>query len=122
MSFPIDFDSYPVVNVIKSFSQHTSTLKIKKIKSSSSFFSFQQVKKGNILYQIKLLDPSKATQKYDISTIYHWLSILSNVSKIYERPLYHQLKTYFEFLLYKHQHELRKVVTVLNTLLAVIEN
>ena len=99
--------------------KHTENQK----KSSSSFFSFQQMRKGNILYQRKLLDPSKATQKYDISTIYHrLLSILSNVSKIYERLPYHELKIYFQSVLYKHQRGLRKVVTVLNTLLAVIEN
>ena len=49
------------------------------------------------------------------------LSILSNISKIYERLLCKQLETYFEYLLSWCQCEFRKGFSVLTTLFSIIE-
>ena len=53
---------------------------------------------------------------------YRPVSILSNISKIYERLFYKQLETYFESILSQYQCGLRKGFIVLTTLLPVIEN
>ena len=133
----VDLDRDPVVNPIKNFPQHANTLKIKENTNSSACFSFHTVSKEDVLYQLNSLDPTKATQKYDIPTNivkknydifseflfvnfndiiltslfpvqlkyadikpvfkkdsrndkrnYKPVSILSNISKIYERLLY----------------------------------
>ena len=65
----VDFDREPVINAIKNFSQHRRILKIKENTNSSACFSFRAVSKENLLYQLNRLDPTKATQKYDIPTI-----------------------------------------------------
>ena len=52
---------------------------------------------------------------------YRPLSILSNISKIYERLLYNQLETYFESILSRYQCGFRKGFSVLTTLLPIIE-
>ena len=52
---------------------------------------------------------------------YRPLSILSNISKIYERLLYNQLETYFESILSRYQCGFRKGFSVLTTLLPMIE-
>ena len=65
--FKFDIDNYSVVNAMKNFSQHPSTLKFKQITRQCNYFSFQ-VSKEDIMHQINFLDPSKATQKFDIRT------------------------------------------------------
>ena len=65
----VDFDREPVVNAIKNFSQHRRILKIRENTNSFACFSFRAVSKENLLYQLNRLDPTKATQKYDIPTI-----------------------------------------------------
>ena len=166
----VDFDREPVANAIKNFSQHPSILKIKENTNSSACFSFRTVSKEDLLYQLNSLDPTKATQKCDISTNiikknydilleflfanfndniltsrfpeqlkyadikplfkknfcndkrnYKPVSILSNISKIYERLLYKQLETYFESTLSRYQCRFRKGFRLLTTLLPVIE-
>ena len=52
---------------------------------------------------------------------YRPVSILSNISKIYERLLYKQLETYFESILSRYQCGFRKGFSVLTTLLPMIE-
>ena len=52
---------------------------------------------------------------------YRPVSILPNISKIYERLLYNQLETYFESILSRYQCGFRKVFSVLTTLLPMIE-
>ena len=49
------------------------------------------------------------------------VSILSNISKIYERLLYKQLETYFEYMLSQNQCGFRKGFSVLTTLLPIRE-
>ena len=49
------------------------------------------------------------------------VSILSNISKIYERLLYKQLETYLEPILSQYQVGFRKGFRVLTTLLAMIK-
>ena len=65
----VDLDRDPVVNPIKNFPQHANTLKIKENTNSSACFSFHTVSKEVVLYQLNSLDPTKATQKYDIQRI-----------------------------------------------------
>ena len=57
-----NFESDLIANAIKSFSQRQSIVKIKQITTLLNYFAFQQ-ESWNILYQINLLDPSKATQR-----------------------------------------------------------
>ena len=64
----VDLDRDPVVNPIKNLPQHANTLKIKENTNSSACFSFHTVSKEDVLYQLNSLDPTKATQKYDIPT------------------------------------------------------
>ena len=52
---------------------------------------------------------------------YRPISILSNVSKIYERCINKQLEEYFQALLSKYQCGFRKGYSVINALLPVIE-
>ena len=52
---------------------------------------------------------------------YRPISILPNVSKIYERCLNKQLEEYFQALLSKYQCGLRKGYSVINALLPMIE-
>ena len=52
---------------------------------------------------------------------YRPVSILSNISKIYERHLYKQLENYFESILSQYQYGFRKEFNVLTTLLPMIE-
>ena len=52
---------------------------------------------------------------------YRPISILPNISKIYERCINKQLEKYFQALLYKYQCGFRKVYSVINTLLPMIE-
>ena len=52
---------------------------------------------------------------------YRPVSILSNISKIYERLLHKQLETYFESILRQYQCGFRKGFSVLTTLLPMIE-
>ena len=52
---------------------------------------------------------------------YRPVSVLSNISKIYERLLYKQLETYFESILSRYQCGFRKGFSVLSTLLPMIE-
>ena len=52
---------------------------------------------------------------------YRPVSILSNISKIYERLLYKQLETYFESILSRYQCGFRKGFGVLSTLLPMIQ-
>ena len=52
---------------------------------------------------------------------YRPVSILSNISKIYERLFYKQLETYFESILSQYQCRFRKGFSVLTTLLPVIQ-
>ena len=54
-------------------------------------------------------------------TNYRPISILSNVSKIYERYLYDQIKNYFENILSKYQCGLCKGYNAQDCLLALIE-
>ena len=49
------------------------------------------------------------------------VGIFSNISKIYERLLYKQLKTYFESILSRYQCGFRKGFSVLTTLVPMIE-
>ena len=63
-----DPDRDPVVSPIKNFSQRPSILKIKGNTNSSIFFSFRKVSKEDLLYQLSSLDPTKATEKFDIPT------------------------------------------------------
>ena len=66
----------------------------------------------------------KAVFKKDYRTdkkIYRPISILSNVSKIYERYLNKQLEEYFQVLLSKYQCHFPKNYNVINTLIPVIE-
>ena len=52
---------------------------------------------------------------------YRPISILPNVSKIYERCLNKQLEEYFQALLSKYQCGFRKGYSVINALLPMIE-
>ena len=52
---------------------------------------------------------------------YRPVSILSNISKIYERLLYKELETYFESILSRYQCGFRNEFSVLTTLLPMIE-
>ena len=52
---------------------------------------------------------------------YRPISILPNVSKIYERCLNKQLEEYFQLLLSKYQYGFRKGYSVINALLPMIE-
>ena len=51
---------------------------------------------------------------------YRPVSILSNISKIYERLLYKHLETYFKSILSQYQRGFRKGYSVLTTLLPMI--
>ena len=62
----VGLDRESVVNAIKSFPQHPSILKIKENTNSSACFSFHTLSKEDLLFQLNSLDPTKATQKYNI--------------------------------------------------------
>ena len=49
------------------------------------------------------------------------MSILSNISKVYERCIYDQIQTYFDQILSKYQCRFRKGYNVQHCLIALIE-
>ena len=73
--------------------------------------------------QVKYVDVKPVFKKGSLNDKrnYRALSILSNISKIYERLLCKQLETYFEYLLSWCQCEFRKGFSVLTTLFSMIE-
>ena len=52
---------------------------------------------------------------------YRLISILPNISKIYERCLYNQMQTYFDNLLSKYQCKFRKGFNAQHSLVSMIE-
>ena len=73
--------------------------------------------------QLKCVDVKPLFKKYcqNDKINYRPVSILSNISKIYERILYKQLETYFESILYQYQSGFKKRCSVLTTFLPMIE-
>ena len=130
----------PVLNAIENFSHHASVLKIKEARDSSDCFSFKlnlnntieiilnsnlnnTIQTSAFPGQLKYAD-MKPVFKKDSRTDkknYRPISILSNVSKIYERCLNKQLEEYFQALLCKYQCGFRKGYSVINALLPMIE-
>ena len=102
----------------------------KFIKNNSDIFSrFLQANLNNTIEtstfpeQLKYADV-KPVFKKDSRTDkknYRPISILPNISKIYERCINKQLEEYFQALLSKYQCGFRKGYSVINTLLPMIE-
>ena len=102
----------------------------KVIKNNSDIFSkFFQANPNNTIEtstfpkQLKYDDVKRVFQK-DSQTDkenYRPISILSNVSKIFERCLNKQLQEYFQALLCKYQYGFRKGYSVINALLPMAE-
>ena len=94
----VDLDREPVANAIKNFSQHPSILKIKENTNSSACFSFRSVSKEDLLYQLKSLDPAKATQKCDIPT-----NIIKNNYDIFSEFLFENFNNIILISLFPEQ-------------------
>ena len=94
----VDLDREPVANAIKNFSQHPSILKIKENTNSSACFSFRSVSKEDLLYQLKCLDPTKATQKCDIPT-----NIIKNNYDIFSEFLFENFNNIILISLFPEQ-------------------
>ena len=94
----VDLDREPVANAIKNFSQHPSILKIKENTNSSACFSFRSVSKEDLLYQLKSLDPTKATQKCDIPT-----NIIKNNYDIFSEFLFENFNNIIVISLFPEQ-------------------
>ena len=103
---------------------------IKIIKNNFDIFSkFFQANLNNIietttfLEQLKYADVKRVFKK-DSRTVkknYRPISILPDVSKIYERCLNKELEKYFRALLFKYQWGFRKGYSVINALLSISE-
>ena len=52
---------------------------------------------------------------------YRPVSLLSNISKVYERCIYYQIQTFFDKILSKYQCGFRKVYNSQHCLIALIE-
>ena len=72
---------------------------------------------------LKLADVTPAFKKKYKTSKYNYrpITILPNISKIYERCLYNQMQTYFDNLLSKYQYRLRKGFNTQHCLLSMIE-
>ena len=104
---------------------HTNTLK-----QNSDFFAFHVQKKINAsisvskfpndLKEVDEIHVYKKKSKLSKEN-YRPISILPNISKLYERCLYEQISKYFETRFSKFQCDFRKGYTAQHCLLAIIE-
>ena len=102
----------------------------KNIKDNKDLFSYfisasfnNAVNKGIFPDELKHADikPIHKMESRNEKESYRPVSILPNLSKIFERCMYDQLKDYFEKLLSTYQCGFRKGVSTLHCLLAMIE-
>ena len=102
----------------------------KNIKDNKDLFSYfisasfnNAVNKGIFPDELKHADikPIHKMESRNEKESYKPVSILPNLSKIFERCMYDQLKDYFEKLLSTYQCGFRKGVSTLHCLLAMIE-
>ena len=108
----------------------TDDLPTKILKNNSDIFSrFFRTNCNNAIEistfpeQLKYADV-KPVFKKDLQTDkknYRPISILPNVSKIYERCINKQLEEYFQALLSKYQCSFRKGYSVINALIPIVE-
>ena len=82
--------------------------------------SIRSSKFPNELKQADIVPASKKKSKLSNEN-YRPVSILSNVSKIYERCLYDQIATYFEYIFSRYQCGFREGYSAQQCLLAMIE-
>ena len=94
----------------------TATPKVDKFgMHKSTIFNIFELKHADIV------PIQKKKDKSDIS-IYRPVSILSNYSKVYEKPIYNQLYQCFENILFTSQCRFRKAYSTQHCLLVLIEN
>ena len=108
----------------------TDDLPTKILKNNSDIFSrFFRTNCNNAIEistfpeQLKYADV-KPVFKKDLQTDkknYRPISILPNVSKIYERCINKQLEEYFQALLSRYQCSFRKGYSVINALISIVE-
>ena len=103
----------PVERAIQKYKNHPSIQMIKETFDSSKTFSFDTIFK-----EIVSLDTKKATHSNDVRPV----SLLPNISKIFERCMHRQISEYFETVLSKFQCGFRKGYSTQDCLLAMVEN
>ena len=110
-------------------SQNTD-IPTKLIKNNSSFFAefFSEninycIENSKFPYDLKLADviPVHKKKSKNSKDNYRPVSILSNISKIYERSMYEQIETYFENIFSKYQCGFRKGYNAQHCLMVLIE-
>ena len=120
-----------VANALNKFRNHPSIIMIKNYgKQNSDYFAgyfcgniSQCISKSMFPRDLKLADvtPVYKNKSKNSKDNYRPVSILSNISKIYERCLYDQIQVFFESILSKYHCEFRRGYNSQHCLMTLIE-